>query len=297
METGTPGGQAGSSSKIENYLGFPTGISGQDLAARAYNQAQKFGAEMLISKGTRLLCNSKPYLIEVENGAQIPTRVIVIATGVEYRRPSQLKNLSNFEGAGIYYGATFIESQLSKGEEVIVVGGGNSAGQAAVFLAGTSKRIHMLIRSGGLAESMSRYLIRRIENTPNIVLRPHTEIISLEGNNHLQSVQWQNNQTGQTEVHSIQHVFVMNGATPNTRWLDGCVVLDNKGFIKTGVDILPEELNAAGWSLSRQPFFLETSLPGVFAVGDIRAGSIKRVASAVGQGSAAISLAHQILQE
>jgi len=297
LETGTPGGQAGSTSKIENYLGFPTGISGQDLAARAYNQSQKFGAEMLISKGTRLICKSKPYLVEIENGAQIPTHTIVIATGVEYRRPSQLKNLSKFEGAGIYYGATFIESQLSIDEEVIVVGGGNSAGQAAVFLAGTSKRIHMLIRSGGLAESMSRYLIRRIEDTPNIVLRPYTEIISLEGDNHLQSVRWRNNQTGQTEDHNIQHVFVMTGATPNTRWLDGCVVLDNKGFIKTGANLLPEELKASGWPLSRQPYFLETSLPGVFAVGDIRAGSIKRVASAVGQGSAAISLVHQVLQE
>jgi thioredoxin reductase (NADPH) len=296
LETGSPGGQAGSSSRIENYLGFPTGISGQELAARAYTQALKFGTKMLISRATRLICNRKPYLVELESGAQIQTRAIVIATGAEYRKP-KIKNLSNFEGAGVYYGATFMESQLCTGEEVVVVGGGNSAGQAAVFLSQTTKRVHMLVRSGGLAESMSRYLIRRIENTPNIVLRPHTEIISLEGNNHLQSVRWQNNQTGQTEDHNIGHVFCMTGATPNTSWLYGCVVLDNKGFIKTGVDLLPEELNAAGWPLSRQPFFLETSLPGVFAVGDVRSGSVKRVASAVGQGSAAISLAHRILQE
>src|SRR4051794_35183371 len=175
IETGSPGGQVGSSSKIENYLGFPTGISGQELAARAYNQAQKFGAQMLISKGTRLICDRKSYyIVEAESGTQIPARTIVIATGAEYRRPPQLKNLSQFEGVGVYYGATFMEFQLCTGEEVIVVGGGNSAGQAAVFLAGTTKHVHILIRSEGLAKSMSRYLIRRIEETPNIILRPYT---------------------------------------------------------------------------------------------------------------------------
>jgi thioredoxin reductase (NADPH) len=296
LETSSPGGQAGSSSKIENYLGFPTGISGQELAARAYNQAQKFGAEMLIAKGTRLVCDSKPYVVEVENGARIPARTVVIATGAEYRRPP-LKNLSRFEGAGVYYGATFVEAQLCGGEEVIVVGGGNSAGQAAVFLAETTKRVHMLIRSAGLAESMSRYLIRRIEQTPTIVLRPHSEIEALEGGNHLESVHWQNNQTGQVEEHNIRHVFVMTGADPNTHWLDGCVALDAKGFIKTGPDLLPEDLSAARWPLARPPYLLETSLPGVFAVGDVRGGSIKRVASAVGEGSIAISFVHQLLQE
>jgi thioredoxin reductase (NADPH) len=296
LETSSPGGQAGSSSKIENYLGFPTGISGQELAARAYNQAQKFGAEMLIAKGTRLVCDSKPYVVEVENGARIPARTVVIATGAEYRRPP-LKNLSRFEGAGVYYGATFVEAQLCGGEEVIVVGGGNSAGQAAVFLAETTKRVHMLIRSAGLAESMSRYLIRRIEHTPTIVLRPHSEIEALEGGNHLESVHWQNNQTGQVEEHNIRHVFVMTGADPNTRWLDGCVALDAKGFIKTGPDLLPEDLSAARWPLARPPYLLETSLPGVFAVGDVRGGSIKRVASAVGEGSIAISFVHKVLQE
>ena len=220
LETSSPGGQAGSSSRIENYLGFPTGISGHELAARAYNQAQKFGAEILITKGTRLVCDHKPYVVEVENGARIPARTVVIATGAEYRRPP-LKNLSRFEGAGVYYGATFVEAQLCGGEEAIVVGGGNSAGQAAVFLAETTKRVHMLVRSAGLAESMSRYLIRRIEETPSIVFRPHTEIVALEGGDHLESVSWRNSQTGQTEEHNISHVFVMTGAAPNTRWLDG----------------------------------------------------------------------------
>jgi thioredoxin reductase (NADPH) len=180
---------------------------------------------------------------------------------------------------------------------VIVVGGGNAAGQAAVFLTETTKRVHMLVRSAGLVENMSRYLIRRIEETPTIAFRPHTEIVALEGSDHLESVRWQNSQTGQTEEHKIRHVFVMTGATPNTRWLDGCVPLDAKGFIKTGPDLSPENLSAARWPFARQPHLLETSLPGVFAVGDVRGGSIKRIASAVGEGSIAISFVHKVLQE
>jgi thioredoxin reductase (NADPH) len=296
LETGSPGGQAGSSSRIENYLGFPTGISGQELTARAYLQAQKFGAHMLVAKATRLSCDLKPYVIELENGALISTRTVLIATGVQYRK-LPLENLSRFEGAGIYYGATFVEAQLCGGEEVIVVGGGNSAGQAAIFLAQTAKRVHMLVRSTGLAASMSRYLIRRIENSPTIKLRPQTEIVEFEGGDHLDSVYWRNNQTGQTEKHEIRHIFVMTGADPNTGWLDGCVTLDSKGFINSGLDLLPENLRAAGWPLARQPYLLETSLPGVFAVGDVRGGSIKRVASAVGEGSIAISFVHKVLQE
>lgn len=296
VETSTPGGQAGSSSRIENYLGFPTGISGQELATRAYNQAQKFGAEIFITKANRLLCNRRPYVVEVENGGQISTRTIIIATGAQYRKP-QLKNLQQFEGAGIYYGATFLEAQLCKGEEVIVVGGGNSAGQAAVFLSETTNRVHMLVRSKGLTESMSRYLIRRIEENPRIKLRTHTEIIKLEGGSHLKSVLWQNNNTGDIEKHYISNVFVMAGAAPNTEWLNGCITLDKKGFIKSGADLTSENLLAAGWPLVRQPYLLETSLPGVFAVGDVRGGSIKRVASAVGEGSIAVSFVHKILQE
>jgi thioredoxin reductase (NADPH) len=296
LETGSPGGQAGSSSRIENYLGFPTGISGQDLAGRAYVQAQKFGAHILIAKATRLICDRRPYIIKLENGARISTRTIVIATGAQYRKLS-LENLSRFEGAGVYHGATFMEAQLCGGEEVIVVGGGNSAGQAAVFLAQTTKHVYMLVRSSGLAATMSRYLIRRIENSPKITLRPQTEIVAVEGGNHLDFVYWRNSQTGQTEKHQISHVFVMTGADPNTSWLDGCIALDDKGFIKTGPDLSTENLSAAGWPLTRQPYLLETSLPGVFAVGDVRGGSIKRVASAVGEGSIAISFLHQVLQE
>jgi thioredoxin reductase (NADPH) len=296
LETSSPGGQAGSSSRIENYLGFPTGISGQELAARAYNQAQKFGAHMLVAKAARLICNHKPYVVELENGTKISTRTIVISTGAQYRKLS-VENLSRFEGAGVYYGATFVEAQLCGGEEVIVVGGGNSAGQAAVFLAQTAKRVYILVRSNSLAASMSRYLIRRIEKSPNIILRPQAEIVGVDGKVHLDYVYWRNSQRGQTEKQKISHIFIMTGADPNTSWLDDCIALDDKGFIKTGPDLSPDNLSMARWPLTRQPYLLETTLPGVFAVGDVRGGSIKRVASAVGEGSTAVSFVHKVLQE
>jgi thioredoxin reductase (NADPH) len=297
LESSSPGGQAGSSSKIENYLGFPTGISGQELASRAYTQAQKFGAQLMIAKGARrLACARKPYAIEIDDGPRVPARAVIIATGAEYRQLS-LPNLSQFEGAGLYHGATFMEAQLCAGEEVVVVGGGNSAGQAAVFLAQTARRVHVLVRSDGLAESMSRYLIRRIEDNPAIVLRARTEITALEGSDHLERVSWRDDQAGTIETRDIRHVFVMTGATPSTSWLEGCVAVDAKGFIKTGPDLSKEELEAARWPLARAPYLLETSLPGVFAVGDVRSGNIKRVASAVGEGSIAVAFVHQVLHE
>ena len=297
IESDAPGGQAGSSSRIENYLGFPTGISGQDLGGRAYAQAQKFGADILIAKGAaELTCDRRPYGVRVDDGALLPARTVIIATGARYRKPS-LDNLTPFEGAGIYYNATFMEAQLCAGDEVVVVGGGNSAGQAAVFLAQTTRRVHVLVRSTGLAESMSRYLIRRIEETPTIVLRTSTEIVTLEGNGHLERVQWRDNRTGNVTRHDISHVFLMTGAVPNTSWLDGCVALDAKGFIKTGPDLSQDELAEAHWPLARPPHLLETTLPGVFAVGDVRSGNIKRVASAVGEGSIAISFVHRVLAE
>jgi thioredoxin reductase (NADPH) len=297
IETSAPGGQAGSSSKIENYLGFPAGISGQALAGRAYTKAQKFGAQIIIAQSAMwLACDCRPYTVKIGEGARVPTRTVIIATGAEYRKPP-LENLVRFEGAGVYYAATFMEAQMCAGEEVIVVGGGNSAGQAAVFLTQTAKCVHMLVRSGGLAESMSRYLIRRIEKNPAIVLRTQTEIVALEGGNHLERVRWRHHQAANIETHDIQHVFFMTGADPNTRWLDGCVVRDAKGFIKTGPDLSPDELAAAHWPLGRSAHLLETSLPGVFAVGDVRAGSIKRVASAVGEGSIAIAFVHRALHE
>jgi thioredoxin reductase (NADPH) len=297
LESNAPGGQAGSSSKIENYLGFPTGISGQELAGRAYVQAQKFGAQIMITKcAKRLACDRKPYVIEMDDDQPVPARAVIIATGAVYRRLS-IDNASQFEGAGIYYGATFVESQLCGAEEVIVVGGGNSAGQAAVFLAQTSKCVHMLVRSDGLAASMSRYLIRRIEENPAINLRTCTEIVSLEGNEHLERVAWRDNRTGKIDMRNIRHIFVMTGAVPNTAWLGGCILLDAKGFIKTGTDLSRDDLMTAHWPLTRSPYLLETSLPGVFAVGDVRSGNVKRVASAVGEGSIAVASVHQVLRE
>src|SRR6267378_5796114 len=299
IEANAPGGQAGTSSRIENYLGFPLGISGQELAARAYDQAQKFGAKILIAKtAARIDCDKKPYRVLLGDGDGEPllTRVIVIASGVEYRRLA-VENLSRFEGAGVYYAATRMEAQLCGDEEIAIVGGANSAGQAAMFLAETAKRVHMLIRSGGLARTMSRYLISRIEAHPQIELHTRTEIVGLEGNGHLEQIAWRTGRDGPVQKQLIRHVFTMTGAEPSTKWLAGCLALDPQGFIKTGPDLTPEELAAARWPLARSPYLLETSLPGVFAVGDVRSGSVKRAASAVGEGSVAIAAVHRVLAE
>jgi thioredoxin reductase (NADPH) len=296
IEASSPGGQAGSSSRIENYLGFPTGISGRELAGRAYAQAQKFGAETMIAKGAaELVCENNAYGVRLDDSVTIPARTVVIATGARYHRPS-LENLCLFEGAGVYYNATFMEAQLCEGDEVIVVGGANSAGQAALFLAQTVRHVHLLVRSGSLSASMSRYLIRRIEETPTIHVKTTTEIVALEGTEHLERVQWRDS-TGAVTSHDLKHVFLMTGADANTGWLSGRVSLDAKGFIKTGRDLTKEDLAAARWAADRSPYLLETSLPGVFAVGDVRCGSVKRVASAVGEGSIAVSFVHRALAE
>jgi thioredoxin reductase (NADPH) len=297
VEANAPGGQAGSSSRIENYLGFPTGISGLELTGRAYAQAEKFGAQIMIAtRATKLACERQPYVVAVGPESRVQSRALIIATGAEYRKPS-LDNLSRFEGAGIYYGATPMEAQLCVAEDVIVVGGGNSAGQAAVFLAETAKRVQIFVRHDGLSDTMSRYLIRRIEDNPGILVRTHTEIVGLEGEAHLARVRSRDNRTGAVETADIAHVFMMTGAVPNTAWLNRCVALDDKGFIKTGSDLSADDLAAFGWPLKRPPYLLETSQPGVFAVGDVRAGNVKRVASAVGEGSIAVSFVHQVLQK
>ena len=296
LEANVAGGQAGSSSRIENYLGFPTGISGELLIARAYAQAQKFGAEVAVAKGaTSVGCTGRPYAVAMDDGARVPARTVIIATGAQYRRPA-IENLARFEGLGIYYAATEMERQVCADEEVAVVGGGNSAGQAAVFLADKCRRVHVLVRSNGLADSMSRYLIRRIEESTLIELRTQTEIVALEGNGRLERIRWRTGQSGVLETKDIGHVFMMTGAVPNTAWLNGCVALDDKGFIKTGPDLSRDDLAAANWPLTRPPFLLETSRPGVFAVGDVRGGNVKRVASAVGEGSIAVAFVHQVLQ-
>ncbi len=297
LETNAPGGQAGSSSKIENYLGFPMGISGQELAGRAYTQAQKFGAEIAIAKSAiKLRCERKPYVLELDDERTVAARTVVIATGAAYNK-IKVSNLAKFEGKGVYYGATYIEAQLCGNEEIVVIGGGNSAGQAAVFLSQTASRVHMLVRSRGLAETMSKYLIRRIEENPRIELHTFTEVVGMEGEDGLERVTWRNNCTGTERMLDIRHVFVMTGAAPNTAWLKGCLALDERGFVKTGRDLDPKDLLSSGWDLARTPFLLETSLPGVLAVGDVRANNVKRVASAVGEGSIAIHMVHQVLQQ
>ena len=291
IESEFPGGQAGASSKIENYVGFPMGISGQELASRAVVQAEKFGAQMAIGqKVVKVLMDQRPYQLTLENGGIIETRSIVIAAGAQYNKPN-VESLGRFEGQGVYYAATVMEAQLCTGEEAIVVGGGNSAGQAAAFLAGTVKKVYMLVRGKELSDTMSRYLIQRIAENPAIELHFQTEIVALAGDSHLERVTWLNRATGEESVHDIRHVFVMAGASPRTDWLRGCLALDRQGFIFTGRDLdLILESAPVKWPLSRPPEMLETSLPGVFAVGDIRSGNVKRVASAVGEGSISIHL-------
>jgi thioredoxin reductase (NADPH) len=305
VEAESPGGQAGSSSKIENYLGFPTGVSGQELANRAITQAQKFGAKMMIGHGVvQLDCSKRPYEIVLDNGERLAARAIVISTGAQYNRPD-IANLKQFEGRGIYYGATYIESQLCVGDDVVVVGGANSAGQAAVYLAQSASKVHMLVRRDGLADTMSRYLIQRITENPNVELHCNTEITALtsDSNGQLERVRWRNKKTGEESEHDVCHVFVMTGASPRTEWLKGCVALDEKGFILTGRDIITRDGAGNGgastqrWTLQRPPQMFETSLPAVFAVGDVRSGNVKRVASAVGEGAIAIYLVHRALAE
>ena len=285
VEGVAPGGQAGTSSKIENYLGFPTGISGQALAGRAQVQAQKFGARLAISRhACGLACDEQPYRVVLDDGQAIRTRAVVVATGARYRK-LDVPDYARFEGQGIHYAATAMEAQLCGGEEVVVVGGGNSAGQAAVFLARTAAHVHILVRASGLAATMSDYLIQRIEGSPRISLHPFTEITALEGDHLLRRVGWSDRRAGASETRPIGNVFVMIGAEPNTDWLRGCLDLDEKGFVHTGRD--REGLPLAS------PY--ATTRPGVFAVGDVRAGSVKRVASGVGEGSVVVAAIHQFL--
>jgi thioredoxin reductase (NADPH) len=288
LESNGPGGQAGSSSRIENYLGFPNGISGQELTGRAFLQAEKFGASVAVARTVKALkCTKNPFVVELSDGSVMKARSIVLAAGARYRK-LPLENLTQFEGAGIYYAATKVEAQACGRGEVIVVGGGNSAGQAALFLADHSPHVHIAVRRKGLEETMSRYLIARIEACKTITVHGGTEIDGLEGNGKLERVRWRE-ANGASEWRNCPNLFLMTGAEPNTAWLDGCVALDEKKFVRTGPDV------GAEWTLARPPFLLETSVPGVFAVGDVRAGSVKRVAAAVGEGSMAVQFVHRVL--
>lgn len=285
IEPLAPGGQAGTSSKIENYLGFPTGISGQALAGRAQIQAQKFGARLAISRrATALDCDRTPFCVELEDGQRISSRAIVIATGARYRT-LDVEDYERFEGQGVHYAATWMEGNLCIGEEVVVVGGGNSAGQAAVFLSQQARHVHMMIRGEGLRATMSDYLIQRIKSSSKITLHTFTEITALAGDRYLESVTWTTRTTGESETRAIANIFVMIGAVPNTDWLDGCVTLDRGGFVVTGRD-------SAGMAL---PSPYATERAGIFAVGDVRSGSTKRVASGVGEGSVVVQAVHAYL--
>jgi thioredoxin reductase (NADPH) len=296
VEKTAPGGQAGSSSKIENYLGFPTGLSGHELAARAIAQSEKFGAQIMVARSVvKLSCDQRPYRVTLDDGQQISGRTIVLATGAQYNKPA-IENLDAFTGKGIYYDATLMEAQSCAGEQVIVIGGGNSTGQAAVFLSQNTSGVHMSVRSNSLVDTMSRYLIQRIEENSHIRVHYSSELTSLEGNGHLEQVSWVDKKSGRITTEQIRHVFVMTGASPQTNWLRGCASLDDKGFVLTGRDIETAE-PPIPWPLPRRPHMLETSLPGVFVVGDARSGNVKRVASAVGEGSIVVHLVHQALAE
>jgi thioredoxin reductase (NADPH) len=289
------GGQAGTSSRIENYLGFPTGISGQALAGRAFVQAQKFGATLIVAAdAARLRCDERPYAIELADGRTLRARSVIIATGAQYRELA-LHNLRAFTGAGVYYAATHLEARLCRDEEIIIVGGGNSAGQAAVFLAGGCRHVHIVVRGAGLAESMSDYLIRRIHGSRNITLHSRTQLTALEGSDRLERVTWRGPDGVQSR--QIGHVFLMTGAAPNTGWLEDRVCLDAKGFICTGTQLSAEELRAKRWPRARAPHLLETCVPGIFAVGDVRSGNVKRIAAAVGEGAICVQMAHGVLAE
>jgi len=290
------GGQAGASARIENYLGFPTGISGMALTGRAFNQALKFGVEIAIPlEVSKLDCGDgrkgDPFTLELTDGGQVRAKTVVIASGARYRRPP-IANLSMFEGAGISYWASPVEAKLCEGEEVALIGGGNSAGQATVFLAPKVKRLHLVVRGDGLEASMSRYLIDRIKALRNVELHTKTEIVALEGDQvtGLTGAVFRCKTTGETHACPLRHIFLFIGADPNANWLEQCVDVDGKGFVITG-----SKFAAGNGAIGRPPLPLETSKPHVFAVGDVRAGSTKRVAAAVGEGAAVVAQIHSAL--
>jgi thioredoxin reductase (NADPH) len=291
-DTRSFGGQAGASARIENYLGFPTGISGHALTARAFNQAQKFGAEVMIPVEVKSLdCSPEggAFGLKLDNGDVLRARSVVVASGARYRRP-EIENLADFEGRGVWYWASPIEARLCADQDVVLVGGGNSAGQAAVFLSGHARRVHMVIRGGGLGASMSRYLIERIEAAPNIDLIFNAEIVALEGTKDgpLERVRWRSRLAAVESTFDTRNLFLFVGADPATGWLDGCgVMVDRAGFVVTGA---PDKTGEA-----RLASALETSVPGVFAVGDVRSGSVKRVGGAIGEGAQVVAALHGFL--
>jgi thioredoxin reductase (NADPH) len=293
LERTGPGGQAGRSMRIENYLGFPTGITGLELAERAVVQASKFGARLPAATLVTSLTFDQTYLrLHLDGGETVMTKCLLIATGADYRRLTA-EGCEQFEGCGVYYAATFNEAQMCKGSDVVVVGGGNSAGQAAVFLSAQSRRVYLVIRGNDLGKDMSSYLVQRIEETPNIEVRRNTEVRRMSGDLYLRSVKLVDTKTGEVKTLEVQALFSFIGAMPRTDWLPPEIEKDTSNFVRTG----PALSQSAHWTAMRQPFLLETSRPGVFAAGDVRSGSVKRVASAVGEGAMAVQFVHQYLRE
>ena len=295
IDSNAPGGQAGKSSKIENYLGFPTGISGSDLANKAFIQAQKFGCHISIPhRAEKVIYNGDYFTLLASNNKQVKAKTIIAATGANYRR-LPIENIEKFEGSGIYYSATGMNAAACNNEIVGVVGGGNSAGQAVLFLAEHAKEAHIIIRGNDLGSKMSDYLVRRIEATPNIIIHKESNVVQLNGENHLESLILDTN--GKQQTIWISNLFTFIGAKPCAEWLNGIISTDEKGFVYTGPDVTADEMTSCSIYEERKPQSLETSIPGFFAVGDVRKGSVKRVASAVGEGSMAISQIHQYLAE
>jgi thioredoxin reductase (NADPH) len=298
LDSVAPGGQAATSSRIENYLGFATGISGAELARQALLQAQKFGAQLSVPQtAVGLRIEGGDRCVVMSDGSVIRARTVVVATGVEYRR-LDIPGLAHFEGAGVYYAASEMEARLSAGDEVVIVGGGNSAGQAAVFLARVARRVHLVIRGTSLDASMSRYLVERIERLENVELHASTVVHALTGDDRLQTITLARVDTAERVTVASHALFIFIGAVPHSDWLSNCVERDRAGFVVTGPALSSESLNSDAWRLvHRSPHFLETSLPGVFAVGDVRSSSVKRVASAVGEGAMAVTFVHAHLGE
>jgi thioredoxin reductase (NADPH) len=297
IEREAPGGQAGTSSRIENYLGFPSGLSGGDLARRAVDQATRFGVEILTPQEVRGVRVEDPYrIITLSDGSEISCYALIVTTGVSYRR-LDVPGADRLTGAGVYYGAAQTEAFSCKDEDVYIVGGANSAGQAAMFFSNQARRVVMLCRGDDLRKSMSEYLVSQIEDRENIEVRLNTNVVAVEGEEHLESISIKNSETGETETAPVSSLFIFIGAAPKTDWLNGVVERDERGFILSGPDLSRNGKRPKGWALDRDPFLLETNVPGVFVAGDVRHGSIKRCASAVGEGSIAVQFVHQYMRK
>lgn len=297
IEREAPGGQAGTSSRIENYLGFPVGLSGADLARRAVTQARRFGVEILTPQEVKGIRVEDPYrFVQLADGSEISCHALILALGVSWKR-LDVPGLEKLTGAGVYYGAAQTEAISCQGEEVYIIGGANSAGQAAMYFSKYASKVTILVRGESLTKSMSQYLIDQINETPNIKVIVHSSVIEAKGETSLEAITIANSQTGETQVVPATSLFIFIGAVPRTDWLDGVIERDNRGFVLTGRDLKPNGGRPKGWTLERDPFLLESNIPGVFAVGDVRHNSIKRVASGVGEGSICVQFVHQYLSK